>query len=89
MTFLGKRPNSGIRARIGVLHTAAQLKQDLVQCIGGFGLGHGGKLLIGLGAQGSAGGGVTLGTLGIIAGVNQVVGLGADTEGVACLLYTS
>ena len=63
-----------IRARIRILHAAAQLKQDLIQGVRRLGPDHGGQLLVGLGAQGGTGGGVGLAALGIVIGVDDAVG---------------
>ena len=57
--------NLRIRARIRILHAAAQLKQDLIQGVRRLGPDHSGQLLVGLGAQGGTGGGVGLAALGI------------------------
>ena len=54
---------SHIRTGIGVLHIAAQLKQHLIQRVGGAGLDLSSQGLVGLLAQDGAAGGVGLGQL--------------------------
>ena len=54
---------SHIRTRICVLHIAAQLKQHLIQRVGGAGLDLSGQGLVGLLAQGGAADGVGLSQL--------------------------
>ena len=72
-----------IRAGVAVFHLAAQLIQHFVQCVGSQaadGIGHG---FVGLLAQGGAGGGVTLGALGIVTGVDDLVCLRTNAQAVA------
>ena len=50
-----------IRAGVRILHLTAQLKQDLVQGVGGVALQVGGQGVVGLHTQGGAGGGIRFG----------------------------
>ena len=69
---------SGIRAGEGILHIAAQFKEDLVQCIGGAGLQLSGDGLVGLRAQGGTASRVGLLGLFFVVGVQQSACGGED-----------
>ena len=69
---------SGIRAGEGILHIAAQLKEDLIKRIGSAGLQLSGDGLVGLRAQGGTAGRVGLLGLFFIVGVQQSACGGED-----------